>query len=197
MENQREKDIKRIAELEAKIKENKIAERKKDIKRIAELEIKIENCKTTEKKQNTSNTSGATKLIKFILVIILFFCFTINYKYISFNGGFKTVLSTFTYKQPNQTNDIVNNINFIADIENIYYYKTAFNKNKYNLIIETENNGLLLQKTSYEDLLILKLSGELLNNIKPKAVTIIPWWLYLIGLIVIIVFPTKRKITKN
>ena len=126
------------------------------------------------------------KFIKLLLIILLAIIALWNYKIISFNGGFKFINTN------NQDIPIEEQIKELTNIEGIYYYKNPFNSEEYVVVLETKDK-LYLDNCNEDELKVLEISGAIIKNIKPQAISIFPWWGYGIIFLVILVLPTKKR----
>jgi hypothetical protein len=109
----------------------------------------------------------------------------VNYKLVSFSGGFKTV---FVIR------DISNlDVELTADYDDGYYYIDPFDKDKYVVIVESDA-GLYPIKMSADDFIVVQDIMEA-GDQALTAVTLVPWWAYaaVAGVILIFPFPLSKR----
>lgn len=126
------------------------------------------------------------RFIKFLLIIGLVIGALLNYKIMSFNGGFKFVKTT------NEELTLQEQIKELTDIQGIYYYKNPFNSEEYVAMIETKEN-LYMDNTTKTEIDALTVAGSIIETVKPQPLTIVPWWVYSIIFIILIFMPVKSR----
>lgn len=80
-------------------------------------------------------------------------------------------------------------------IENIEYYKSSISSDErtaYKVYIETTDECYLLN-ASKDEVDAFKIAGFFSENVKPKAISPLPVYVYGIAMAVILLFPTRRK----
>lgn len=125
-------------------------------------------------------------LIKlFILGGIAFFALW-NYRLFEFNKGWsKNVVNDNSFKQT---------ISRIVNIEKIEYYKVphSCNDDNYRVHISTSTESYLFEADK-KDIEALNTLGFLSSNLKPKSVTVIPFYVEIIVGLFVIFIPFGRK----
>ena len=121
--------------------------------------------------------------IKLALIVVVLAIGVWNYKLVSFNGGIK-----FPSEAPATFSD---SIKELTNIQKIYYYNNPFGED-YVTIIETDEH-LYLSTATQEELNLIDIAGIFASDLKPQSVTIIPWYVYLIVVLVIAFFPRLKR----
>jgi len=119
--------------------------------------------------------------VKLILIVAVVIFGLINHKLII---GNKTV---FSNKQPSG----IQAIKTIAGTKNVYYYSNPFGSG-YMVIVET-NDRLLMTEASQQEIALMTVAGFFVSNLRPQEVAPIPWWVFGIGVVVIVLIMPSKK----
>ena len=121
--------------------------------------------------------------IKLALIVVVLAIGVWNYKLVSFSGGIK-----FPSEAPATFTDTIKEL---TNIQKIYYYNNPFGED-YVTIIETDEH-LYLSTATQDELNVIDFAGIFASDLKPQPVTIIPWYVYLIVVLVIAFFPRLKR----
>lgn len=121
--------------------------------------------------------------IKLILLASIFTFGLFNYKLISINGGFK-IAST-------NANIESNSYKLLSYLQGIYYYKNPFSDD-YIVILETDT-ALAIYTMTEPELQTVMIFQVFDSNLEPKAIGVVPWYIFLIAGIIVLLIPFGRK----
>lgn len=127
------------------------------------------------------------RILKALLITGLIVIALLNYKIMSFEGGFKFVKTT------EEELTLQEQIEELSDIQGLYYYKNPFNDETYVAILETKENLYMDNSATKTEIDALTVAGSIITTIKPEPLSIFPWWAYLIILVIIIFIPVKKR----
>lgn len=133
------------------------------------------------------------RLFKFLIVIGLFVGLLLNYRLLDFENGFAQIAT--------QTDNASSNISTLLNIEKITYYENPIQfastgedselSNPYIMLVATDGITYIYF-VSNEEVSALSVAGIFLNNISPDKISPIPFYYFLIVLVVILFLPTKK-----
>ena len=122
-------------------------------------------------------------LIKFVLIIVVIYCGLSSYKLVI---GTKTAFG-------NEQQVTLQTVRNLATLQNIYYYGR---NNNYTVIVETSNTIYRLKATQAE-ITALKVAGFFVAPVRPKAIRPIPWWIFGIVCVIIVLFRVPKSMRKE
>lgn len=123
-------------------------------------------------------------LIKLLLIgcVITFALF--NYRRLNFTNG-------WSKSEINSNMSMSEAVLTLTSISKIEYYDTApfpITSNKYKLYVETSQKNYLLS-ASQKEINALTVAGVLADNIKPKKITPIPYYVEIIACLIVLAIP--------
>lgn len=126
---------------------------------------------------------------KFLLILIIIVLGLWNYKFIIFDEGIRFI----NFDSANDdSSTLVSQISLLKNLNKIYYYDNPVGKD-YLMIIDSDTEGIMVEKATKQDIDAFNLAGIFVDNLTPKKVNVIPLWIYGVGILVIIFFPTKKR----